>query len=97
MQEETADIAAVTCGLLDNMVTVCGEGWRQCHDLAQVIIISTLLHETLLHVTRAAGGEDAGHVRGVPGGQEQRRHGGHRAVREHHQVQVLLYIVCRTS
>ena len=46
MQEETADIAAVTCGLLDNMVTVCGEVWRQCHDLAQVIMISTLLHVT---------------------------------------------------
>ena len=46
MQDETADIAAVTCGLLDNMVTVCGEVWRQCHDLAQVIIISTLLHVT---------------------------------------------------
>ena len=38
VQDETADIAAVTCGLLDNMVTVCGEVWRQCHDLAQVII-----------------------------------------------------------
>ena len=37
MQAETADIAAVTCGLLDNMVTVCGEVWRQCHDLAQVM------------------------------------------------------------
>ena len=48
-------------------------------------------------MTRAAGGEDAGHVRGVPGGQEQRRHRGHRAVREHHQVQVIFYIVCRTS
>ena len=54
MQDETADIAAVTCGLLDNMVTVCGEVWRQCHDLAQVIIIITLLHVTrdTTHVTR---------------------------------------------
>ena len=38
MEDDTADIAAVTCGLLDNMVTVCGEVWRQCHDLAQVMV-----------------------------------------------------------
>ena len=46
MQAETADIAAVTCGLLDNMVTVCGEVWRQCHDLAQVMVTRDTRHVT---------------------------------------------------
>ena len=50
MQDETADIAAVTCGLLDNMVTVCGEVWRQCHDLAQVIMISTSASKSCIRI-----------------------------------------------
>merc|ERR1712012_1335706 len=52
--DQDLDIASVTCQLLDNMVTVCGEVWRQCHSVDQVETMRTMFVEKLIMSNRDA-------------------------------------------
>ena len=36
VEEGVDDIKAVTCDLMNNMITVCGDIWRFCHDPEEV-------------------------------------------------------------
>lgn len=48
LAEGGQEIGMVTCELLDNMVTVCGEVWRQCHPANMVENMRTGFVEKLI-------------------------------------------------
>ena len=52
--EGDQEMEGVTCELLDNMVTVCGEVWRQCHPAHQVEIMRAGFVEKLVLSNREA-------------------------------------------
>merc|ERR1712110_998257 len=51
---EAGDLAVVTCGLLDNMVTVCGEHWTRCHRVDEVEVMRAMFVESLVSRNRDA-------------------------------------------
>ena len=51
---ETGDLAMVTCSLLDNMVTVCGEHWTRCHRADEVEVMRAMFVESLVSRNRDA-------------------------------------------
>ena len=50
----TGDLEAVTCSLLDNMVTVCGEHWTRCHRGDEVEVMRAMFVESLVSRNRDA-------------------------------------------
>ena len=48
------DLEAVTCSLLDNMVTVCGEHWTRCHRGDEVEVMRAMFVESLVSRNRDA-------------------------------------------
>ena len=51
---ETGDLAMVTCSLLDNMVTVCGQYWTKCHKVKEVEEMRAMFVESLVTRNRDA-------------------------------------------
>ena len=48
------DLGAVTCSLLDNMVTVCGALWTRCHPVPEVEAMRAMFVESLVSRNRDA-------------------------------------------
>ena len=53
-EEEAGDLAEVTCSLLDNMVTVCGQHWTRCHRVEEVEVMRAMFVESIVSKNKDA-------------------------------------------
>ena len=51
---EAGDLAEVTCSLLDNMVTVCGQHWTRCHRVEEVEVMRAMFVDSIVSKNKDA-------------------------------------------
>jgi len=54
VSEGLEDMEVVTCRLMDNMVTTCGEVWKSCHDVMEVERMRMMYVDALIRSNRDA-------------------------------------------